>query len=101
MVNLYQEILLVPMLGTYIGNDFLYYITEFKIAVFDFQFLKFVKMPMLESSPSIIDKLDFEQPLELFADNDFESGSSFFNCFQIFKVMLIFLFFNMIFLIYS
>ena len=89
------------MLGTYLGDDFLYYITEFKIALFDFQFLKFVEVPVFESSPSIIDKIDFEQPLELFADNEFESGSAFFNCFQIFKAMLIFFLFNMAFLVYS
>ena len=88
------------MLGTYLGDDFLYYITEFKIALFDFQFLKFVKIPVFESGSSIIDKLDFDQPDGLFADNEFESGSAFFNCFQIFKSMLIFFLLNMLFLVY-
>ena len=87
IINLYQEILLLPMLGTYLGNDFHYYITEFKLALFDFEFLKFAPVPVLESSPSIIDELDFEQPNELFESNSFESGSAFYNCFQLLKVM--------------
>ena len=90
----------MPLLGTYLGDDFLYYITEFEIALFDFQFLKIVQIPAFENSPSIIDKLDFEQPDRLFVDNEFESGSAFFNCFQIFKSMLIFFIFNMIYLVY-
>ena len=89
------------MLGTYLGDDFLYYITEFKISLFDFQFLKSVQIPVLESGPSFVDELDFEQPDELFADNEFESGSAFFNCFQITKAMLIFFLFNMAFLVYK
>ena len=88
------------MLGTYLGEDFLYYITEFEMALFDFKFLKSVQIPVLESGPSFVDKLDYEQPDELFADNEFESGSAFFNCFQIYKALLIFLFFNMLFLIF-
>ena len=87
IINLYQEILLLPMLGTYLGNDFHYYITEFKLALFDFEFLKFAPVPVLESSPSIIDELDFKQPNELFESNSFESGSAFYNCFQLLKVM--------------
>ena len=100
MINFYQEILLLPMLGTYIGNDFLYYITEFELAIFDFQFLKFIEVPVCESGPSLLDLIDYEQPDELFADNEFESGSAFFNCFQIIKAMLIFLILNMIFLVF-
>ena len=101
MVNLYQEILLIPMLGTYLGDDFLYYITEFEMALFDFKFLKFIQIPVLESGPSFVDKLDFKQPDELLAENEFESGSAFFNCFQITKAMLIFYLFNMAFLVYK
>ena len=88
------------MLGTYIGDDFLYYITEFKIAIFDFQFLEFVKMPVLENSPSIIDELDYDQPDELFANNHFESGSAFYNCFQLLKVMFFWFILDMIFLVF-
>ena len=89
------------MLGTYLGDDFLYYITEFKITLFNFQFLKFVEVPMLENGPTIIGELDFDQPNGLFVDNEFESGSAFFNCFQIIKSMLIFFLFNVTFLIFS
>ena len=89
IINLYQEILLLPMLGTYLGNDFHYYITEFELALFDFEFLKFAPVPVLEISPSIIDELDFEQPNELFESNSFESGSAFYNCFQLLKVMFV------------
>ena len=88
------------MLGTYIGNNFLYYITEFELAIFDFQFLKFIEVPVCESGPSLLDLIDYEQPDELFADNEFESGSAFFNCFQIIKAMLIFLILNMLFLVF-
>ena len=46
IVNLYQDIVLLPMLGTYLGDNFIYYITEFELALFDFQFLKFVQVPV-------------------------------------------------------
>ena len=101
IINLYQEILLIPMLGTYLGNDFHFYLTEFELALFGFQFLKFVEFPVFEIGPSIIDEIDYEQPDELFADNGFESGSAFFNCFQIFKAMFIIFIFNLGFLIYK
>ena len=99
LINLYQEVLLIPLLGTYLGNDFHFYITEFQLALFDFQFLKFMKFPVLESDSSLIDKIDFEQSDELFADNEYESGSAFYNCFQIIKAMLIFLIFNITFIV--
>ena len=100
MVNFYQEILMLPMLGTYMGNNFNYYITEFRLVLFNFQFLKLFQVPFFESGPSIIVVIDYEQPNELFADNEFESGSAFFNCFQIIKAMLIFLIFNTTFLVF-
>ena len=101
IINLYQEILLIPILGTYLGNDFHFYLTEFELALFGFQFLKFVEFPVFEIGPSIIDEIDYEQPDELFADNEFESGSAFFNCFQILKVIFIIFIFNLGYLIYK
>ena len=98
-INLYQDIILIPMLGTYLGNDFHYYITEFEFASFDFEFLKFMEFPVLESGPSIIDELDYEQPDELFADNEIESGSAFVNHFQFIKAMFIMFLLNMTFII--
>ena len=100
MINLYQEILLIPMLGTYLGNDFHYYVTEFELALFDFEFLKFTPVPVFEFGPSIIDELDFDQPDELFANNHFESGSAFYNCFQLLKVMFFWFILDMIFLVF-
>ena len=100
LINLYQEILLLPMLGTYIGDDFHFYITEFAFVLFDFHFLKFAPVPVLESGPSIINQIDYEQPDELFNDNEFESGSAFFNCFQILKILLLVFLINLGYLIY-
>ena len=100
IINLYQEILLLPMLGTYLGNDFHFYITEFELALFDFQFLESAEVPVFESGVSIIDQIDYDQPDELFIDNEFESGSAFYNCFQILKVMILVFIFNFGYLIY-
>ena len=99
-INLYQDIILIPMLGTYLGNDFHFYITEFELVSFDFEFLKFMEFPVLESGPSIIDELDYEQPDELFADNQIESGSAFVNHFQFIKAMFITLLLNMTFILF-
>ena len=87
------------MLGTYLGNDFHFYITEFEFASFDFEFLKLMEFPVLESGPSIVDKLDYEQPDELFADNNIESGSAFYNHFQFIKALFIILLYNIAFIV--
>ena len=90
IINLYQEIVLIPMLGTYLGNDFHYYITEFQLAFFKFQFFDSIKFPVIETAPELMKEIDYEQPDLLFAFNEFESGSAFTNCFQILKLIFIF-----------
>ena len=90
IINLYQEIVLIPMLGTYLGNDFHYYITEFQLAFFKFQFFDSIKFPVIETAPELMKEIDYEQPNLLFAFNEFESGSAFTNCFQILKLIFIF-----------
>ena len=88
------------MLGTYLGNDFHFYITEFQFASFDFEFLKFMEFPVFESGPAFIDEIDYEQPDELFADNEIESGSAFYNHFQFIKAMFIMFLLNTAFIVF-
>ena len=99
-INLYQDIILIPLLGTYLGNDFHFYITEFEMVFFNFEFLKFIEFPILESGLSIIEELDYEQPNELFSENEIESGSAFVNYFQFIKALFIIFVINIVFIVF-
>ena len=96
LINQYQLIILLPMLGTHLENDFEFYITEFELVSFDFDFMDFITFPFIDSQ---IDGIDYKQPEKLFRNNGVESGSFFFNHYRFVKVMLIFLILNLIFVL--
>ena len=96
LINMYQLITLLPLLGTYLGNDFLFYITELEMFSFNFKCMKDITFPFVDSH--FIDKLDYEQPDKLFADNNFDSGSAFYNHYGFAKTLLFIFFANLIFL---
>ena len=86
LINMYQLIILLPLLGTYLENDFLYYITELEMFSFNFKFMKNIPLPIIDSL--FIDKLDYEQPDQLFEENNFDSGSAFYNHYGFVKTLL-------------
>ena len=63
---------------------------------FNFKCMKDITFPFVDSH--FIDKLDYEQPDKLFADNNFDSGSAFYNHYGFAKTLLFIFFANLIFL---
>ena len=95
LINQYQLIILLPMLGTYLENDFEFYITEFELMSFDFDFMDFIKFPFIDSQ---VDGIDYQQPVKVFSKNGIESGSFIYNHYRFIKVILIVFICDMIFL---
>ena len=95
LVNQYQLIILLPMLGTYLENDFEFYITEFQLVSFDFDFMNFIKFPFFDSE---IGHIDYSQPDKIFEDNGVESGSFIYNQYNFIKIMLIVIIIDLIFM---
>lgn len=87
ILNQYQLIILLPVLGTYLEEEFLYYVYEFQFASCNFNYMSFIKFPAFDEA---IVHLDYSQPSSLFADNAIESGSYFANHYQFFKVLVLF-----------
>ena len=96
MINQYQLILLLPMLGTYLDDDLRFYITEFELVSFDFDFMDFIKFPFIDSQ---VDGIDYEQSETLFAKNGIESGSFFYNHYRFVKIIIIMFIANLIFIL--
>ena len=96
LINQYQLVLLIPMLNTYLANDFEFFITEFELVSFDFDFMDFIEFPLLDSE---VEKIDYEQPQELFEKNGIESGSFFYNHYTFLKVMILVVISNLMFLL--
>ena len=96
LINQYQLILLLPMLGTYLENNFEFYITEFELMSFDFDFMDFIEFPFIDPK---VDVIDYQQPNELFRNNGVESGSFIHNHYRFIKVILIVFICDMIFIL--
>ena len=103
LINQYQLLLLLPLLGTYIEDDFQDFVTEFQYMSFDFKFIDFVtefqymsfdfkfidnifNWPYIDS---LVSKIDYEQPEYIFRMNGIESGSFVHNHYTFFKLIII------------
>lgn len=72
LVNQYQLFLLLPFLKIYMPADLEYYLTEFELFSFDFNFLSGYDIPFLTG---LIKDLDYYQEDIIFRNNGFSSGS--------------------------
>ncbi|CAI2379329.1 unnamed protein product [Moneuplotes crassus] len=95
VMNQYQLYLLFPLIQTYLPGDFVFYLTEFELFNFDFEFLDKAKAPGIES---LVDDLDYNASSAIFSQNGFSSGSFVVNQFQFFKVIGILGIFNFVFI---
>ncbi|CAI2371052.1 unnamed protein product [Moneuplotes crassus] len=86
VMNQYQLYLLFPLLQSYLPAEFVFYLTEFELFNFDFNFLEKVKVPGLEYLAS---ELNYKASNGIFEKNGISSGSFFVNQFQFFKAMVI------------
>lgn len=86
LVNQYQLVILIPLLNTYLGQDFRFYITEFRFISLDFDFMSVVEIPYLDP---LVERLNYDQSEEVFANNGIESGSFVNNHYGLFKVLSI------------
>ena len=85
MINQYQLVLLLPILGTYLENNFRFYVSEFQVMA-GFSVLDYVQLPVIDIT---MGSIDYEQPNKLFADNGYESGSFIYGQYGAIKVLLI------------
>ncbi|CAI2368850.1 unnamed protein product [Moneuplotes crassus] len=95
VMNQYQLYLLFPLIQTYLPGDFVFYLTEFELFNFDFEFLDKAKAPGVES---LVDDLDYSVSSAIFSQNGFSSGSFVVNQFQFFKAIGILGIFNFVFI---
>ena len=86
LINQYQLLLLLPLLGTYIEDDFQDFVTEFQYMSFDFKFIDNIfYWPYIDSTVS---KIDYKQPDDIFRMNGIESGSFVHNHYTFFKLII-------------
>ena len=86
LINQYQLLLLLPLLGTYIEDDFQSFVTEFQYMSFDLKFIDNVfYWPYIDSTVS---RIDYEQPEYIFKMNGIESGSFLCNHYTFFKLII-------------
>ena len=96
LVNHFQLIILIPLLGTYLENDFKYFIHELEFVSFDFDFIDFIKFPFIDEQ---VEVMDYIQPDKLFRNHGTESGSFFNNHYGFFKMLLIIFILNILLLL--
>ena len=86
LINQYQLLLLLPLLGTYIEDDFQDFVTEFQYMSFDFEFIDNIfNWPYIDS---LVSKIDYEQSDGIFRMNGIESGSFVHNHYTFFKLII-------------
>jgi len=95
LVNQFQMLTVLPFLGSYISDKFIYFINDFKFTRFDFSFTSILPFPILGEE---IDKLDYEQKIEVLKKNGIESGSYLTNQLQLLKTLILFILMNLLFL---
>lgn len=76
ILNQYQLIILLPFLRGYLSDQFKYFINGYQAAFFKFTFLNPLSLPVVSEQRN---KLTYDQPDPLFAENGFESGSYIIN----------------------
>ena len=86
LINQYQLLLLLPLLGTYIEDDFQNFVTEFQYMSFDLKFIDNIfYWPYIDS---LVSKIDYEQPNDIFRMNGIESGSFVYNHYTFIKLII-------------
>lgn len=76
MVNQFQLLILLPMLGTYIPNDIIQLLTGMSFTIFSFSFIPFGDIPFIEV---ILHAFEYDQDDFYFTDIGLRSGSCFVN----------------------
>lgn len=83
---------MLPLLNTYMPDQFVYFIREFQFVLLDFSFADFMTIQPLKR---LVLKLDYEQPHDYLIDSEIESGSHMVNQFNNLQVLLVFIMINM------
>ena len=96
LVNQYQLFLLFPYLRSYMPADLQFYLTEFSLFSFDFEFLDLVELPIIETQ---VFQLNYTLTDPTFVENGMNSASFVINQYNFFKAMLLMGILNIIFII--
>ena len=87
---------MLPLLDTYMPDQFVYFIREFQFAMLDFSFMDFMTIKPLKRQ---VLKLDYDQPHDYLIESDIMSGSHMVNQFNNLQVLLVFIMTNLLLLI--
>lgn len=91
LLNHYQLILMLPLLDTYLPDQFVYFVREFQFVLLDFSFTDFMTIQPLKK---LVGKLDYEQPQSFLSEIDLDSGSHIVNQFNNAQIFFVLIFIN-------
>lgn len=96
LLNQYQLVLLLPYLRGYLTKEFIFFIRDFKFALFNFAFVDEIYVPYMTKGDTM---WEYDQPDFVFAENDLESGSFIVNQLSLVKSLLIIMALHMVLLL--
>ena len=91
LINLHQLLEILPLLNTYIDEEFLYYVLDFELFTLNFEFTSFIELPKIDLW---FQSFDFSQVDILYEESGFESGSFVVNYYEFLRLLFIFITFD-------
>ena len=86
MINQFQMLILIPMIGSYIPNDVVVFITGMDFALLSFDFIPFEKIPLIGY---IFEIFAYSQRFDYFSDIGLRSGSAFINQLKLMSIIFL------------
>ena len=94
----FQLVLMLPFLKSFLTAEFIFFIRDFEFALFNFSFLDFFDLPVVNQDE---DTLHYIQPDSIYEENNIESGSFLINQVNLLKSLIITFIIHMIILLIS
>jgi len=98
LLNQFQLVLMLPFLKSFLTAEFIFFIRDFEFALFNFSFLDFFDLPVVNQDE---DTLHYIQPDSIYEENNIESGSFLINQVNLLKSLIITFIIHMIILLIS
>lgn len=96
LINQYQLFLVLPFLRLYLPQDFVDFVNELQITLFDLKFMKFLRVFYISD---LIKEMDYKHPYEEYRQNGVESGSFIVSQEEIVISVILIIVLNLIFVI--
>jgi hypothetical protein len=98
LLNQFQLVMILPLLRSYLTEEFVFFIRDFKFTLLNFSFLKPLELPIINHKNKY---LNYKQPDSVYEENSLESGSWFVNQLDLFKVIIIIIVLHLVILLFS